>query len=119
MSNTGYGGEVKWIWCCVQDGIKLAQALAAAGGLDATPAALAAALRSYEHERTARAAPVISKSHAMGRALQLRNPLVRHATAPAQSACCGNCMCMLMLLACISAGHPLHSPLHSCCSAIM
>ena len=59
-----------------QDGIKLAQALAAAGGLAAAPAAAAAALRGYERERTARAAPVTTKSWILGAALQVQNPLV-------------------------------------------
>ena len=63
-----------------QDGLKLAQALAAAGGLAAPPAAVAAALRGYERERTARAAPVTKKSWCMGAALQIQNRWVSNRT---------------------------------------
>ena len=65
-----------------QDGIKLAQELAAAGGLAAPPAAMAAALRSYERERSARAAPVTKRSRYMGAALQMENPWVSARTSP-------------------------------------
>ena len=61
---------------CLQDGVKLAQAVQGAGGAAASPAVLAEALRSFERERTARSTPVAVKSRFMGALLQIRNPWV-------------------------------------------
>ena len=61
---------------CLQDGVKLAQAVQGAGGAAASPAVLAEALRSFERERTARSTPVTVKSRFMGALLQIRNPWV-------------------------------------------
>ena len=61
---------------CLQDGVKLAQAVQGAGGAAASPAVLAEALRSFERERTARSTPIMVKSRFMGALLQIRNPWV-------------------------------------------
>ena len=66
------------LWPFLQDGVKLAQALVAAGGTTASAAEIAAALRGYERERTARSAPVIVKSWIMGAQLRIRGGPVSH-----------------------------------------
>ena len=81
--------DLTWHPILAQDGVKLAQALAAAGGLEAPPHALADALRGYERERSARAAPVIKKSYTMGTMLQIQNPIVSFRDIhPPVHACC-------------------------------
>jgi hypothetical protein len=60
--------------------VKLAQALLAAGGAAAPAAAIAEALRGFERERTARAAPVIAKSWIMGFQLRIKGAPVRAAS---------------------------------------
>jgi hypothetical protein len=70
-------------WSVPQDGVRLALVLQKAGGGAAaplaslSPAQLAAALREFERERTARVGPITKKSYNMGWLLQLPYSPVR------------------------------------------